>query len=193
MSQYEAMFGIESFMAWGLGELDRVSGELYDLGSHIRGLHESLLRRGKSERKRAVLLYNAIQGTNFTVGECVLVWTAELAALEGNKIAPPWIVPYVVQEKLTPTGYPLISDQGDRTARVHAKRLRNIIIAARETGDTRDGVFPETLRRLQKIKGVQEAVSNNGEKTSLFQLQLGGRSPPRWMREEDLLEAAVAA
>ena len=74
MSPYEAMFGIEPFMSWGPGELERISGEPYDLPSHLQRLHASLLRRGRTERGRAAALYNAVmRGTCFAVGDRVLV------------------------------------------------------------------------------------------------------------------------
>ena len=194
VSPFEAMFGVEPFMSWGPAELARVSGEPYDLRTHLRELHASLLGRGRAARKRAASHCNAtVSGIRFAIGDRVLFWSPDLAGLQGSKVAPPWLGPYVLQQAIRSTGYLLRSEQGARLARVHANRLRRITESARETGDPKDGTFPDSLPLIQKIKGVREVLQDDGTATRHFQVQSGGRSSPRWTREGELHEAGVRA
>lgn len=171
-------------MSWGPGELERISAEPYDLRSHLQELDASMLKRGSAERGRAAVQYNAtVRSMSFPVGERVLVWAPDLAALEGRKIAPPWIGPYRVQKKLSLRIYLLMWEKGARLARVHANRLRRISQANQKTADPNNGVFSDSLRLIRKIQGVKDAVSDDGTRTRLFKVRIGGRSSPHGHRK----------
>ena len=194
MSPYEAMFGIEPFMAWGHAELKRVAGEPYDLRLHLRKLHESLVSRGKASRSRAALQYDAtVKGVVFKKGDRVLVWCPDLTGQDGSKLAPPWMGPYFVDKLLSHTSYLLRSEHGNREARVHANRLRKISKTSVETAYPRDGVFPDGLRMIRKIGGMKCEKDSDGKIHRFFRVQMGGRKSPRWTSEHDLPEAVVAA
>ena len=131
--------------------------------------------------------------TCFSVGDRVLVWCPDLVALEGNKIAPLWIGPYFVRKTLSPTSYLLLSEQGTRSARVHANRLRRTNASAKETRNPRDGDFSDNLRLIRKIKVVKDSVPDGGAGMRLFKVQMSGLCSLRWTREEDPPEAVVTA
>ncbi len=81
----------------------------------------------------------------------------EIDSQEGKKVIKPWIGPYVVVAQLGRVGYELKSEVGDRRVRVHPNRLRRINARVVESGEPRDGVFPDSLRTLGKIKGTKES------------------------------------
>lgn len=54
-------------------------------------------------------------------------------------------------------GYLLETEVGDKVAPVHANRIRRIPDGLIESGDPKDGVFPDSLRMLQKIRGMNSS------------------------------------
>ena len=123
------------------------------------------------------------------MGDRVLLWSTELATQEGNKVIKPWIGPFVVTARLGSVGYELKSEVGGRVARVHINRLRKISSEAIETGEPKDGVFPDALRILRKISGTDMRTDpSTGQPTRFFKVQIGGRNSPRWTPESDLPE-----
>lgn len=51
-------------------------------------------------------------------------------------------------------GYELKSEVGDKRVREHANRLRRISEGLIETGEPKDGLFPDSLRMLWRITGT---------------------------------------
>lgn len=191
LSPFRAMFGVDAFEACGEAELGRVAGEAEDLGGRLADLHRQLVRKAEKERRRASNLYDKyVEEARFSIGARVLLWSPEHTNKEESKIVPSWLGPYTVEEKLSPVGFLLRSEAGGRTARVHVNRMRNIGMYARETGDPKDGVFPDSLRLLAKICGVKE-IEGLTETQRWFKVQLRGRQSPSWTNEEELPEVVV--
>ena len=192
MSPYRAMFGVEPFMAWGTHEAKRITGEPYDLPEHLRDLHATLLSRGICNRKAAAKHYDQrVSGVSFKEGDRVLVWSPDLVGQEGNKLTRPWLGPYVVKMMLSSTGYLLESEVGGCHARAHANRMRKISSTSKETGDPREGVFPDSLRLMGKIRGERRGHDENGRDVRWLKVKLGGRAAPCWTKTGDLPPAVV--
>ncbi len=108
--------------------------------------YRSLLGKAKAARVRAASYYNqAMTETKFEPGDRVLLWSNEVASQEGKKVVKPWIGPYVVVAPLGRVGYEIKSEVGNKVARVHANRLRKIGDGVVETGDPKNGVFPDSF------------------------------------------------
>ena len=178
MSPYRAMFGIEPFMAWGPHEAKRITGEPYDLPNHLRDLHAALLSRGMREQDAAAKHYDRkVSGVSFKEGDRVLVWSPDLVSLEGNKLARPWLGPYAVRRMLFSTSYLLESEVGGRHARAHANRMRQISANSLETGDPREGVFPDSLRLIGKIRREGRGRDERGRVAKWLKVKLGAAAP----------------
>ena len=188
LTPYEAMFGISAYMSWGAGESSRVRGEPYELSSHLRDLHDRLLSRGVRARELAADEYDKdVKDLGFVVGDRVLVWSPELASREGNKIIRPWLGPYRVDEVLSPVSFMLKSELGGKIARVHPNRMQKISAAAVQTCNAKNGVFPDGLRLLERMKDSKEIVDpRTGKRHRLFKLRIAGRKSPKWTKEEDI-------
>ena len=90
VSPFEAMFGIEAFMAWGEVEADRVIGEPYSTPKHLQELHARLLTQGMRARRQASNQYNrTVREMKLGIGDRVLVWAPDLVSKEGNKVISP--------------------------------------------------------------------------------------------------------
>eukprot|EP00171_Calliarthron_tuberculosum_P002219 IDg2219t1 len=193
MTPYKAMFGVDAFEAWNELELDGEEGEPVILSHKLSRLHKHLVNNALRSRLRAAKYYDkTLKETEYKVGDRVLLWSTELAKREGNKGFKPWIGPYTVISQLGRVGYELKSEVGDRTARVHANRLRRIDDEARETGNPEDGVFPDCMRLLKKIAGSETRINAaTGQEERWFKVQIGGRKSSRWTKEVDLPEVVV--
>ncbi len=88
--------------------------------------------------------------------------------------------------------YEIKSEVGNRVARVHANRLRKIDQGAVESGEPRDGAFPDSLPTLGKIRGVKwDKCKDTGQMVRWFRVQMGGRRSKRWTKENDLPDIVV--
>ncbi len=136
-----------------------------------------MVGNAKRSHARAASYYDkAVRKTTYSSGERVLLCSSELASQEGKKVVKPWIGPYVVVAPLGRVGYELRPEVGDRTARVHANRLRRIGDGVMESGEPKDGVFPDSLRTLGKIRGTKVAhCDQTGDVVRWFKVQVGGR------------------
>ena len=193
VSPFEAMFGIEAFMAWGEVEADRVMGEPYSTPKYLKELHAKLLTQGMRARRQASDQYNrTVKELNQSAGDRVLVWAPDLVSKEGSKVVPPWLGPYVVERELSGASYSLRSELSNVTARVHANRIRRISKAVVQTADPKEGVLPDGLRLLKKRTNVEDRPCPQiGRPVRWFNVQLRGRASPRWTAETELPEAIV--
>ena len=193
LSPFEAMFGIEAFMAWGDVEADRVMGEPYSMPRHLKELHSRLIRCGMEARRKAAKHYDRnVRGMRLRIGDRVMVWAPDLVSKEGNKVVPSWLGPYVVDQILSDVSYSLRSEIGEVTARVHPNRIRRISQVAIQTADPREGVFPDGLRLLEKMTTCEHRTCpETGRAERWFKVQLRGRASPRWTPEALLPEAIV--
>ncbi len=193
MTPFKAMFGTDAFEAWGELDAERHAGEPGCLAKGLSRLHKVLVGNARKARGRAASHYDkALQETKYNPGDRVLLWPPEINSQEGKKVIKPWIGPYVVVAPLGRVCYELRSEVGDRRARVHANRLRKINDAVVESGEPRDGVFPDSLRMLGKIRGAKESpCPETGELIRWFRVQVGGRRSRRWTKEIDLPEVVV--
>ena len=92
---------------------------------------------------------------------------------------------------LSSTGYLLESEVGGRHARAHANRIRKISSSSKETGDPREGVFPESLRFIGKICGERRGHDGNGQDVRWLKVKPGGRAAPCYTKTGDLPPAVV--
>ena len=120
-----------------------------------------------------------VQGlVSFKEGDRVLFWSPDLVGQEGNKLTRPWLGPYVVKVMLSSIGYLLESEVGGRHARAHANRMRKISSTSKETGDPREGMFPDSLRLIGKICVERRGHDGNGQDVRWLKVKLGGRAAP---------------
>ncbi len=81
---------------------------------------------------------------------------------------------------------------GGRAARVHANRRRRIGAEVVESGEPRNGVFPDSLGTLGKIKGTKDArCPETGELVRWLKVQVGGMRSRRWTKETYLPDVVV--
>ncbi len=144
-------------------------------------------------RRRAASLYNRVLNeTKYNPGDRVLLWSTEIESQEGKKVIKPWIGPYTVIAPSGRVAYEIKSEVGNRVARVHANRLRKIDQGAVESGEPRDGAFPDSLRILGKIRGMKwDRCKDTGRMLRWFRVQIGGRRSRRWTKESDLPDVVV--
>lgn len=170
MTPYQAMFGIEAFEAWGDVDVQFAEYEPESLASRLSNLHKHLLSRAQKARSNAKAQYDkAVREVKFDVGDRVLVWSANLSKGVGCKIVKPWLGPYKITKRLGRVGYELVSEVGNKRTRVHANRLRKLRDNVVETGEPRDGVFPDSVywerfqqRRQSEMRtGVRSATSRS--------------------------------
>lgn len=192
MTPYQAMFGIEAFEAWGEVDIDFAEEEPESLACRLSELHKQLLSRARKERTRAKLQYDkAVKEVRFKVGDRVLVWSENLNKAIGRKIIKPWLGPYKIVKRLGRVGYELKSEVGDKVTRAHANRLRKIRDEIVETGEPRDGVFPDSLRMLGRISAVKTVLDSSGGARRLFKVSMRGKGNSSWTPETDLPEVVV--
>ena len=86
----------------------------------------------------------------------MLLWSINLGNEEGNKIVKPCIGPCRVTKKLGHVGYELAAETGHKVVRVHANRLRRISDRIVEIGEPQGGMFPDSLRTLDRITDTAE-------------------------------------
>ena len=190
LSPFEAMFGIEAFMAWGDVEADRVMEEPYSPPRHLKEHHNRLLKCGMEARRKAAMHYDRnVRGMRLRTGDRVIVWAPDLVSTEGNKVVPSWLGPYFVHQVLSDVSYSLRSDIGEVTARGHPNRIRHISQVAIRTADSRRGVFPDGLRLLEKMNTFVHRTCR--ETRRWFKVQLRGRASSSWTPEAPLSEAIV--
>lgn len=192
MSPYKAVFGIDAFEAWAELDIDRVMGEPEGLAGELAALHKQLISTGKKARARGKKQYDkTINPVEFNIGERVLLWSVKLNSKEGNKVIKPWIGPYVVIGRLGRVGHQLKSEMGSKIVRVHANRLRRIPDGVIESGDPEDGMFPDSLRVLERISGTQTRENKEGQEERHFKVRIAGQRGANWTAESDLPEAVV--
>lgn len=185
---FKAIFGIDAFEAWGQVDQSCFEEEPDSLAERLAVLHKQLLCKGMDARGKANKAYDRkVNPIEFFIGDRVLVWSEMLNNLEGKKIIKPWIGPYLIKGRLGRVGYVVEAEVGDKVARLHANRMRKIPAGLVESGDPEDGVFPDSLRTLQKIR-TSKFMRNHGTEDIERHLKvvLGGKKSPRWNAESDL-------
>lgn len=185
--------GLDAIEAWGEMDVDCATEEPVNLAQSLARLHRLLIGKARVSRARAASHYTeALQETKYEPGDRVVLWSSEIAALQGNKIGKPWIGPYVFMAPLGRVGYELTSEVGGGVGRVHANRLRKIEPGVVETGDPRNGFFSESLRTLGEVKGAKlKYCPRTGISERMFHVQVGGRRSKRWTKESDLQDVVV--
>lgn len=193
ISPYQAMFWTEPFQAWGELDLDRISGEPHSLARRLPVLHKQLMSRGKLSRAKSKKQYDRnVNPVLFNVGERVLLWSEKHYSAQGKEIVKPWVGPYAITARLGEVGYKLEAEAGDAVVHAHANRLRRIGASAVETGDPASGMFPDSLRIIQHIKGtMMRSHKQTKERQRHFKVMINGRREARWTAESDLPEAVV--
>lgn len=178
------MFEIDVFeVCWDL-ELDGGEDKPAYLGERISDLHKILTLSSKTSQTRIANHYaQAVTKTKYKERDHVLMWDKKLSTQDENKVARPWIGLYEVVGKLKNVRRLLKSEIENRSAWVHVNRLRKIDSGTVETGDPRDGVFPDSLRTFQKgtpcqvKKPVKMAKMND---VSKYRLVAEGRHNGQW-------------
>lgn len=81
---------------------------------------------------------------------------------------------------------------GDKFVRVHANRLKRILDGVVDTGGPKDGVFPDSLRTLERISSTQMRRNWTTEQMeSRFKIRISGRRSSCRMSESDLPPTVV--
>lgn len=188
-----AMFGVESFQAWGEMDMQRVAGEPDSLAKRLALLHRELLTRVGVSRNRAKKQYDKhVNLLEFKLGERVLLWSVKLNKEDGKKVVKPWVGPYRITARLGRVGYKLKAEVGGVVVRVHANRLRRIPQGVVETGDPEAGMFPDSLRTFARIAGTQiRKHTRTGNTERHFKVRISGKNFSCWTPESDLPEAVV--
>lgn len=83
------------------------------------------------------------------------MWSVKISSQEGKKIVRPWFGLGKMVEKLGRVGYVLRAEVGTQKVRDHTNRLRKISDSIVETGDPKQGIFPDSLRTLSRIAGTE--------------------------------------
>lgn len=159
MTPFRAMFGVDAYEVWGEHELGRAMGEPQDLATHLAALHSQLLGRPTKSQQNAAQRYDAAEkDVGPQTRDRILIWSPEIASKDGNKIAWAWLGPYFTTA--IPTRFSLIvkAEISNLVARVRPNRVRRISAGAVQTGDLREGVFPDCLRMVDKIRDVKTVI-----------------------------------
>ena len=86
----------------------------------------------------------------------------------------------------------LKSELGKKVARVHSNRMPKIAAGATPTYDARNGVFPNGLRLLERMKDSKKFVDPRTRKRQrMFKDRIASRKSPRWTKEEDIPNVIV--
>lgn len=89
-------------------------------------------------------------------------------------------------------GYEIKAKIGEKHVRVHTNRLRKIHADVVQSRQPEDGVFPDSMRMLRKIKGTNIVThEETGQPERMFRMQIGRRKAARRTRERDLSEVVV--
>ena len=193
LTPFKAVFGVEAFdfdneVGVRMRQDDRTEAG-GRLDERLAELHRSLLSAGFAARRRAEKQYNKLVAEcQYEVGDRVLVYDPPAAVERGRKLRTPWLGPYRVTEKLSPISYVLTSEIESRVARAHVNRLRKLDPEVSETGDPRDGVFPDSRRLIRMIS--DDRVLHGRRQ---LKVRSRGRRGFVWKDENELPELVVKA
>jgi len=156
----------------------------------MKGPHEELTKHSWKAKETAKKCYGkVVQEVKFKPGDRVVVFYPPDVLGSGRKLSAPWLGPYRVHIGLGYVGYLLVSEwDPSKTAWVHVNRLRAWDERLKETGDSRDGVFPDSRLLLKAIKGHRDT-----EVGREYELPSVGRRGCKWVTGNDLPEVVVRA
>ena len=187
MKSYQAMFGVEAFTAWGEGDRVCFEEEPTSMATRRGLLHRQLLGKAGVSRARAKKQYDKkVNPEEYKFGDRVLLYSIKLGREEGNKIVKPWIGPYRVTRKMGHVGYELAAETVHKLVRVHANRLRRISDRIVETVEPQGGMFPDSLRTLDRINDTADRRNKDtGREERHFRVKIRGGRGTCWTPESD--------
>ena len=112
----------------------------------------------------------------------VYVFSEPTQKKEGRKLRAPWIGPFEVLEQVTPVVYRLRNKKDGREVRAHANRLARMTAEGRdvmETGDPKEGLYPDTRRALRSLIGFDVERQQ-------YKVRKQGRRGYIWMDKKDI-------
>lgn len=189
---YRAMFGVDAFeFDAALGLQLRLEDEPIDLPARLAEIHNEVLRRGKTSRDSAAKYYNrSVKKCSYKEGDRVLLYHPPGTLEIGRKLRVPWLGPYRIVAVQSQVGYELLSEIGNRRARVHVNRLKRIAEDEdiRDTGDPQQGVWPDARRIIRSILG------HRGEGSTLeYKLTSRGRNGYVWTKASEVPDVVRTA
>ncbi|KAJ8903237.1 hypothetical protein NDN08_004347 [Rhodosorus marinus] len=158
-SPFRAMFGVQAFdfgVDYNLRFRQESDPTREDLAEHVKELHEERTKHSWKAKETEKKCYDkAVSEVEFKPGDRVNVFYPPDVLGVGRKLSTPWLGPYRVQRRLGNVRYLLEGEQDPaKIARVHVNRLRAWDERFEETGDPRDGVFPDSRRLLRLSRGI---------------------------------------
>lgn len=122
----------------------------------LNAMHAELLLMGMLVRGKETKQYDkAVKMVQYEEGDGLLLFYPPGKLEMGRTLESPWLGPYKVVQRLSPTCYALKGEVSGVTARMHVNRLRRFLVETNETGAPQAGVYPDSRRIALRITGSE--------------------------------------